>query len=104
MTVAPEVESTADELVLEPPKAVASVSAEQAAGTIKVDFSTAVIASASIPIAFPPVSIGGELYVDGGCRETIPVQAAIDLGATHVYVVSPGHHVAFSTSFRSAFW
>ena len=36
MTRAPEVESVADELVLEPPKAVSSVTLDQAAATIKL--------------------------------------------------------------------
>ena len=41
MTHAPEVESAADELVLEPPKVVPSVTLDQAAATIKLDEATA---------------------------------------------------------------
>jgi uncharacterized protein YaaN involved in tellurite resistance len=41
MTVAPDAGSTADELVLEPPKPVGSVSLNQAASTIKIDDATA---------------------------------------------------------------
>ncbi|MDQ3809717.1 MAG: toxic anion resistance protein [Chloroflexota bacterium] len=41
MPVAPDVESTADELVLEPPTAVPSVTLEQAARTIRLDDATA---------------------------------------------------------------
>jgi uncharacterized protein YaaN involved in tellurite resistance len=41
MTNAPDVESTADELVLEPPKAVGSVSLDQSLGNIKIDEATA---------------------------------------------------------------
>jgi uncharacterized protein YaaN involved in tellurite resistance len=41
MTVAPEMDTAADELVLEPPSAVRSVTAAQAATTIKVDEATA---------------------------------------------------------------
>jgi uncharacterized protein YaaN involved in tellurite resistance len=41
MSRAPEVESAADELVLEPPKPVSSVSLDQAAATIKLDDATA---------------------------------------------------------------
>jgi uncharacterized protein YaaN involved in tellurite resistance len=40
MTHAPEVESAADELVLEPPKAVPTVTLDQAAATIKLDEAT----------------------------------------------------------------
>ncbi|GIQ70643.1 hypothetical protein DUZ99_17865 [Xylanibacillus composti] len=45
------------------------------------------LASASIPLAFPPVKLGGENYVDGGVREIIPIQAAIEAGATEIYAV-----------------
>jgi uncharacterized protein YaaN involved in tellurite resistance len=41
MTQAPEVDAAADELVLEPPKAVSSVSLDRAAASIKVDEATA---------------------------------------------------------------
>ncbi|MCL1942885.1 MAG: patatin-like phospholipase family protein [Candidatus Azobacteroides sp.] len=34
----------------------------------------AVIASASVPIVFPPVTINGELYVDGGLINNLPVR------------------------------
>lgn len=46
-----------------------------------------VLASASIPLIFPPVRIGSELYVDGGLRHNTPVAPALRLGATHVLVV-----------------
>jgi uncharacterized protein YaaN involved in tellurite resistance len=48
MTVAPDVEPVADELVLEPPKAVTSVSAERAANSIKVDEATAARIEAAV--------------------------------------------------------
>jgi uncharacterized protein YaaN involved in tellurite resistance len=48
MTVAPEVESTADELVLEPPAAVSPVSPAQAATTINVDEATAARIDAAV--------------------------------------------------------
>ncbi|MEO8595577.1 MAG: patatin-like phospholipase family protein [Candidatus Solibacter sp.] len=38
-------------------------------------------ATASIPGGFPPVSIGGHLYVDGGFRAGLPLWAAEELGA-----------------------
>lgn len=46
-----------------------------------------VLASASIPLLFPPVQIDNQLYVDGGLRHNTPVAPAIRLGATHVLVV-----------------
>src|SRR4030081_377988 len=48
MTVAPETETVNDELVLDPPKAVVSVSATQAASTIKVDDATAARINAAV--------------------------------------------------------
>jgi NTE family protein len=41
-------------------------------------------ASASIPLCFPPVEIGGKLYVDGGLRNALPLCAAEAMGATRV--------------------
>lgn len=46
-----------------------------------------VLASASIPLLFPPVQIDNQLYIDGGLRHNTPVAPAIRLGATHVLVV-----------------
>jgi hypothetical protein len=46
-----------------------------------VDLVKAVIASSSIPVVFPPVKLLDEWYVDGGVRDILPIQAAIDLGA-----------------------
>ncbi len=46
-----------------------------------------VLASAAIPLLFPPVRIGSQLYVDGGVRQNTPIAPAIRLGATHVLVV-----------------
>src|SRR5687768_7783210 len=45
------------------------------------------LASAAIPLLFPPVPIGSQLYVDGGVRQNTPIAPAIRLGATHVFVV-----------------
>lgn len=42
------------------------------------DITEAVIASASIPIIFPPVFIGGVPYVDGGLSGNLPVEPFID--------------------------
>lgn len=45
------------------------------------------LASASIPLLFPPVVIGRQLYMDGGLRQNTPIAPALRLGATHVLVV-----------------
>ncbi len=45
------------------------------------------LASAAIPLLFPPVRIGRELYMDGGVRQNTPIAPALRLGATHVFAV-----------------
>jgi NTE family protein len=45
------------------------------------------LASAAIPILFPPVPIGGELYYDGGVRQNTPIAPALRAGATHVFAI-----------------
>lgn len=46
-----------------------------------------VLASASIPLLFPAVRVGKQLYMDGGLRHNTPIAPALRLGATHVLVV-----------------
>lgn len=53
-----------------------------------VDLAEAIRASCAIPAVFPPVRLGSEHYVDGGVRETLPTEIAVEhLGATKVYAV-----------------
>ncbi|MGZ4675666.1 MAG: patatin-like phospholipase family protein [Acidimicrobiia bacterium] len=48
----------------------------------------AVLASASIPVMYPPTEMGGEYYVDGGVREILPLALAFNqLGAGHIFAV-----------------
>ena len=47
-----------------------------------------VLASSAIAGFFPPVILGDERYVDGGFREVIPVQAAVDLAGDPIYSIS----------------
>ena len=58
---------------------------------VRVPLRDAIRASASIPIAFPPVPLQGphgtEQFVDGGVREITPVAQAVEAGAHRVYVV-----------------
>lgn len=46
-----------------------------------------VMASAAIPILFPPVRIGSQLYCDGGLRLNTPIAPALRLGAERVLVI-----------------
>lgn len=45
------------------------------------------LASAAIPLVFPPVRIGSLLYCDGGLRQNTPIAPAIRLGAERILVV-----------------
>lgn len=52
-----------------------------------------VLASSAIPVAFPPVRVGGAehvtgWYADGGVRLNTPLHPAVGLGATKILVVS----------------
>jgi predicted acylesterase/phospholipase RssA len=53
-----------------------------------VDITEGVLASAAIPVVFPPVPLGEEHYVDGGVREILPLELAFrHLGAGHMFAV-----------------
>ncbi len=45
------------------------------------------LASAAIPLVFPPVRIGSMLYCDGGLRQNTPIAPAIRLGAERILVI-----------------
>lgn len=48
----------------------------------------AIRASCAIPAVFAPVALSGEHYVDGGTRESLPAQVAVEhLGVTDCYAV-----------------
>jgi NTE family protein len=51
----------------------------------------ALLASSAIPGVFPPVTIGRNEFVDGGVASHTPIAAAIELGATEVYVLPIGY-------------
>lgn len=54
------------------------------------DIKDAVKASAAFPVFFEPVLINGEYYVDGGVRETAPLNQAIRMGAEHITIINTG--------------
>ncbi len=45
------------------------------------------LASASVPLVFPPRKMADDVYVDGGVANNIPVSAAARLGATQIIAV-----------------
>ena len=47
----------------------------------------AVLASTAIPAIFPPVEIGGELFIDGGVVNNVPLRRAVEAGATRIVVL-----------------
>lgn len=59
----------------------------------------AVVASASIPGFFPPVKLADETYVDGGVREILPIQVAIEAGAEQIFAIIASPSVASVESF-----
>ncbi|HYZ91836.1 MAG TPA: patatin-like phospholipase family protein [Actinomycetota bacterium] len=50
----------------------------------------AVLASSALPGLFPPVEVGGRLYVDGGIADNVPISPAVGAGAKEIYVVRTG--------------
>jgi NTE family protein len=50
----------------------------------------ALLSSTALPGVFPPVAIDGELYIDGGVVNNVPISKAIELGAKRVYVLTCG--------------
>ena len=49
------------------------------------------LASAAIPMVFPPVKIGKHILVDGGVVNNTPISSAIRFGATKVIVLPTGY-------------
>ena len=52
-----------------------------------VDLIEGTLASASVPLVFPPRHLADDDYVDGGVLQVIPVRAAVHLGATRIIAV-----------------
>ena len=50
----------------------------------------ALLASSAIPVLLAPVEIDGEHFYDGGIVNSIPIDRAIELGATTVYALQVG--------------
>jgi NTE family protein len=50
----------------------------------------AVLASAALPALLPPVEIGGELFIDGGVIDNVPLGRAIAEGAERIFVLLCG--------------
>ena len=51
------------------------------------DLASAIVASMAVPALFPPVNFEGQLLVDGGVSNNVPVNVAREMGADIVIVV-----------------
>ncbi|MHB8587314.1 MAG: patatin-like phospholipase family protein [Candidatus Dormibacteraceae bacterium] len=51
----------------------------------------ALLASTAIPGIFPPVTIGRREFVDGGVANHTPIAAAVELGASRIFVLAVGY-------------
>jgi NTE family protein len=51
----------------------------------------AILASAALPAVLPPVSIDGELLIDGAVVDNVPISRALALGADRVFVLHVGN-------------
>jgi NTE family protein len=49
------------------------------------------LASGAIPVLFPAVQVGGQLFADGGLRQNTPLRPAMRLGATRLLVIGLRH-------------
>lgn len=61
-----------------------------AGGSRDAALADAVYASCALPMFYPPASIGGELYVDGGVRDPLPIEFAASRGADRIIAVDVG--------------
>jgi NTE family protein len=50
----------------------------------------AILASAALPALLPPVRIDGELYIDGGVVDNVPISRAIEQGCRRIFVLLCG--------------
>jgi len=56
-------------------------------GRTDVPIALAVYASCALPLFYPPADIYGELYVDGGVRDALPIQRAAERGADLIIAI-----------------
>jgi predicted acylesterase/phospholipase RssA len=56
-------------------------------GAGPVDVLEGMLASASVPMIFPPRRLADDVYADGGVANNVPVDAAAALGATRIFAI-----------------
>jgi NTE family protein len=58
----------------------------------------------AIPMLFPPIQFRGDWYVDGGFAWNIPLERAIQMGATEIYLLAPiASQLPYKRSFSNFF-
>lgn len=58
----------------------------------------------AIPLLFPPLRFRGDWYVDGGFAWNIPLEHALELGATEIYLLAPiASQLPYQARFGSLF-
>lgn len=82
--------STFDELALPFECVAASIEAAAERWFSEGPLLPALLASSAVPVLFPPVEIEGEHFYDGGLVNSVPVDRAIDRGASTLYVLQVG--------------
>jgi len=55
------------------------------------------LASAAIPMIFPPVKVDGQYYGDGALRQSAPISPALHLGATRILVIGVSGNLSAET-------
>lgn len=50
----------------------------------------AILASSAVPGLFPPLELEGRHYYDGGLVNSVPIDRAVELGATRIYALQVG--------------
>jgi NTE family protein len=61
---------------------------------------TLVRAGYAIPILFPPIEFRGDWFVDGGFAWNVPLERAVELGATEIFLLAP---IASQLPYRGRF-
>jgi NTE family protein len=58
----------------------------------------------AIPLLFPPIQLRGDWFVDGGFAWNIPLERAIQMGATEIYLLAPiASELPYQARFSSFF-
>ena len=57
-----------------------------------------IVASCSIPILFPPVTVDGHKYYDGGVFDNVPIKPLVDAGCDEIIILHLHRHYFYDPS------